>query len=79
MIEQECKNSNQPRSHQIRSCKAVKTRARTYNRYNLGVIRNSGGKENHRNKYQNRHESDDQIHDPVRIEIDKEFRYGKSV
>ena len=57
----------------------MKTRPRTYNGDNFSVIGDFGSKENHRNEYQNRHESNDQIDNPIRIKIDEEFIYRKSV
>ena len=57
----------------------MKTRPRTYNGDNFSVIGDFGSKENHRIENQNRHESNDQIDNPIRIKIDEEFIYRKSV
>ena len=57
----------------------MKTRPRTYNCYNFSVIGDFGSKENHLNENQNRHESNDQIDNPIRIKIHQEFRYRKTI
>ena len=57
----------------------MKTRSTADNGNNLRVIRHSRSEENHSYENQNRHKGDDQIYHPVRIEIDQELRYRKSV
>jgi hypothetical protein len=57
----------------------VETRAGTDDRDDFGIIRHFRGEKNNRNKHQNGHEGDDQIHDPERVKINQKLAYGKSV
>ena len=69
MIERQSDTSNQNRSHQIRFCKPVKTSSTTDNSNNLCIVCHSGSEENHGDENQNRHKSQNQIKNPVRIKI----------
>lgn len=46
---------------------------------NFGIVGNSGGEIYYGNKYQNRHEGDNEVNHPKRIKVNQEVAYGEAV